>query len=372
MSKEQKVNVAVIGLGFGAEFVPIYQAHRNVDNVAICTRNPQTLNQVGDRFDIPERLRFTDFQKVVEHADIDAIHIVTPIMEHARQSLASLEGGKHTACTVPMATTIRDCENIIEARQRVGKVYMMMETSLYTREYLYVKQMLDRGDFGRIQFIRGEHMQNMALDGWGDYWQGFPPFHYGTHALSPILYLLDTRAESVICHGSGHLAEQRAEKYGSPFAVETATFLLENTDVVAEASRCLFETVRQVRECFDLYGDKMSFEWEQIIDDGHVVFENIDDARKISAPDTDSLLPPDIAHFTRRESIADPNQPSFIQGSGHGGSHPHLVEKFLQAVVEERDSEVDAIRAADVTCAGLCAHESAMKGAARIKVPHFS
>ena len=92
-------------------------------------------------------------------------------------------------------------------------------------------------------------MQNMSLEGWGDYWQGFPPFWYGTHVLSPILDLAGTTAKSVRCLGSGRVNKERAEHYGCPYAVETATFRLRNSDIVAEAHRCLFETVRQVREC---------------------------------------------------------------------------------------------------------------------------
>lgn len=52
-----------------------------------------------------------------------------------------------------------------------------------------------------------------------------------------------------------------------------------------------FETVRQVRECFDVYGDKMSFEWEPTVDEGHTIFTGIDDFTKFTAPDTAELLP---------------------------------------------------------------------------------
>ena len=47
---DKKVNVAIIGLGFGAEFIPIYQAHPNANMYAICQRNAQKLNKVGDTF----------------------------------------------------------------------------------------------------------------------------------------------------------------------------------------------------------------------------------------------------------------------------------------------------------------------------------
>jgi predicted dehydrogenase len=214
-------------------------------------------------------------------------------------------------------------------------------------------------------------MQNMMLSGWGDYWRGFPPFYYGTHALSPVIELIGKQPKYVICHGSGHLSQDKAEKYNSPWAVEPATFTFEDTDVVAESSRCLFETIRQCRECFDIYGTEMSFEWELVIDDGHVIFSGIDDAEKIECPDTDDLLPEEIKKFTRREMVGDKSHSSFRQGVGHGGSHPHLVHQFLMALVEDRQPAVDAITSATITCAGICAHESAMNGSARVEIPDF-
>lgn len=367
----KKINVGIAGLGFGKEFIPIYQKHLNGGKIAICTRNPDTLKNIGDQFGISEDLRYTDYYKMIENPELDAIHIVTPILEHYRQTIAALEAGKHTACTVPMATSIEECKKIIEVSEKEDKYYMMMETSLFTREYLYVKDLLEKGKFGRIQFMRSDHMQNMMLSGWGDYWRGFPPFHYGTHALSPVIELIGKNPKYVVCHGSGHLSEDKAEKYNSPWAVETATFVFNNTDVVAESSRCLFETIRQCRECFDLYGTEMSFEWELMIDDGHVLFTGIDDAEKIVCPDTDTMLSEEIAVFTRREAITDASHSSFRQGIGHGGSHPHLVDQFLMAIVEDRQPSVDAITSATITCAGICAHQSAMKGAERIEIPDF-
>jgi predicted dehydrogenase len=187
-----------------------------------------------------------------------------------------------------------------------------------------------------------------------------------------LLKLLGTRYKSVICHGSGSVNEKRTNTYGCPFSVETATFEMENSGVVVESTRCLFETIRQVIESFDVYGDKMSFEWEQKLDDGHVIFENIDDARKIQVPDADHLLPQSIRKFAQRSNIIDPNQPSFIQGAGHGGSHPFLVHEFLSAIAEGRDSALDAVTAANITGAGICAHQSAMSSGQKVMIPDFS
>ena len=60
---------------------------------------------------------------------------------------------------------------------------------------------------------------------------------------------------------------------------------------------------------------------------------------------------------------------SFTRGAGHGGSHPYLAHKFIRAIVEERESAVDAARAADRTMRGIRAHETASKGGKRVEVP---
>ena len=67
--------VAIVGLGFGAEFIPIYQRHPNAEMAAICQRNPETLNEIGDKFGIEKR--YTSYEEVLQDPDIDAVHINT-------------------------------------------------------------------------------------------------------------------------------------------------------------------------------------------------------------------------------------------------------------------------------------------------------
>ena len=72
-----KIRIALAGLGFGAEFIPIYQAHPNAEIVAICQRNPEKLKAIGDRYKIAKR--YTDFDALLKDPEVDAIHINTPI-----------------------------------------------------------------------------------------------------------------------------------------------------------------------------------------------------------------------------------------------------------------------------------------------------
>src|SRR5262245_13335633 len=157
MASQKKVRVAIVGLGFGAEFIPIYQAHPNAEMAAICRRNEKGLNECGDKFGI--KARYTDYDKLLQDPTIDAVHINSPIPDHAPQAIAALKAGKHVACTVPMATSVEDCKKIVDLQRQTGKVYMMMETVVYAREYLFVKELYDSGELGRVQLLRGSHQQ---------------------------------------------------------------------------------------------------------------------------------------------------------------------------------------------------------------------
>ena len=367
----KKINVGIVGLGFGKEFIGIYQNHPNIAKIAICTRNSDTLKKIGEEFNIPASLQYTNYDEMLQNSELDSIHIVTPVLEHAAQTLAALNAGKHVACTVPMATSIEDLKKICAAKKASGKIYMMMETAVYTREFLYVKNLFNSGKIGRIQFLRGSHMQDMSLEGWPEYWVGFPPMYYGTHAISPLLFIDHKMSEYVIGHGSGKISPERAARYNSPFAVETVTIKRKDSDICAEATRSLYETVRQYRESFDIYGDKMSAEWEQIEDEGACIFDGGELARRQVAPDAFEDLPEEIKVFTKREQITDKNHVSFIQGAGHGGSHPHLVHEFVSAIVEGRDSILGASVSANITATGILGHQSCLEGGTKITIPDF-
>ncbi|UED87599.1 Gfo/Idh/MocA family protein [Streptomyces profundus] len=363
----EQVRVAIAGLGFGAEFIPIYQAHPDADLVAVCQRAEAPLKEIADRFGVPAR--YSSYDAMLRDPEIDAVHINTPIPHHAEHTVSALRAGKHVACTVPMATTLDECRAIVAAAKESGKKYMMMETVVYSREFLHVQDLLDNGTLGRIQFLRGAHYQEMA--GWPGYWEGLPPMHYATHAVSPVLSLAGALAESVVCIGSGRISEELTSKYGSPFAVESALLTLRDSPVGAEIARFLFETAREYVESFTAFGDRASFEWEQTQGSGHVLHVG-EVPEAVEVPDFGHRLPPEVAPFTTRGVYDDDHEHlSFIQGSGHGGSHPHMAHEFLRSIVEDRAPAIDEVTAANWTSVGICAHESAMNGGARVSIPDF-
>jgi predicted dehydrogenase len=218
------------------------------------------------------------------------------------------------------------------------------------------------------------------MEGWPGYWEGFPPMHYATHCVSPCLAILGKHAEHVVCHGSGRIDESLIPKYGSPFAIETATFKLRDSDVCAEVTRSLFATARQYRESFDVYGSKASFEWQQVENEEPVIhtrstkdrpLSEAEIPKRVKVPDYAHLLPEPIRRFTQPAAIQDADHLSFLQGGGHGGSHPHLAHAFLMACLGKQPAMPDAETSVNWTMVGICAHQSALEGGEKIAIPRF-
>ncbi len=364
------VNVAIVGLGFGAEFIPIYQAHPQASMYGICQRNKEHLNKIGEQFKVDKR--YSDFGEVLKDPQVDFVHINSPIPDHARMSLAALRAGKHVMCTVPMATTIEECRQICELVKETGLKYMMAETVVYSREFLFIKELYERGELGKIQHLAASHPQDM--DGWPDYWERMIPMHYATHVVSPCLGLVDGRAEYVSCFGSGSVRDDIRRKSGNAFAVESCHIKIKDTDITAHIWRFLYDVARQYRESFDVYGTKKSFEWTLVENEAHIIHTakkpEHEIPSKVEVPDYAQRLPEPIRKFTR--SIQDAEHLSFIQGGGHGGSHPHLVNEFVSALVDNRDPWPNSVQSANWTCVGICAHESATKGGQIVRLPEFT
>lgn len=379
MRRSPVVVVAVVGLGFGAEFVPLYLSHPDVDRVVMVDSDSARRERLAVSYGIDPG--YDDLDKALSNQDITAVHILTPVFLHAEMALAALAAGKHVACAVPMATTLDDIDRIIAAQRASGTTYMMMETTVFAREYAAVREMHRAGDLGELTLYRGFHIQN--LDGFPTYWQGYPPMHYLTHALSPLLALLNTSVTSVTCQGAGRLAKhRRSGGFDNPFPTEVGLFSLRDSDVLADITMSFSQTARSYVEGFSIYGDRRGLEWPTDNEGPLTIFDmyppkeggrgNHVVTSSLTVPDVTAALPPGLRQFVRPSQALLPGMTAPVAvGADHGGSHPFLVHEFVRSIVEERQSAIGPLRSAAWTAPGLCAHRSALDGGLRVKVPTY-
>ena len=383
--KNKKLTIAVIGLGFGCEFAPIYAAHPNVDRVILVDNDLGKATQALKRCKLlSNRVSIADsFSAVLSDPTVDAVHVCTGIPSHAELTIATLKAGKHCACAVPMAISLEDIKKIVDAVRESGKNYMLMETELYETAFLYAREMLKNNEFGRIQFLRGVHHQCMDHGAWNTeithYWQGLPPMWYISHALSPLCVAAGSPVRSVVCLGSGTMAEEKVQNYGNPYPVEDMLIRFEN-GLAAEVSRAVHECSVKQSESYNIYGSKKSFMyeyrnevWEQFYDEN--AYDRVGfNTEVVHYPNRYDLLPEALQRFTISGGEWDEDWKNKLDTAPlgqHSASHPHLCHEFISSIIEERKTAIDEIFSANITATGICAHESAMKNGEIVTVPEF-
>lgn len=374
-----KIRVAVVGLRFGRGFPRIYLDHPDVEYVGICDTNEKVLEECGNELKIQRR--HNNIEEIISSDEYNAVHIITPVGSHADYTVKVLESGKHCACTIPVGLTLEEVEAVVRAQKRSKKNYMMMETAVYTYQCLYIKELYESGKMGRLQYLHGQHYQDM--ENWPDYWKGFPPLKHITHAISPILWISDSKVVKVHCFGTGYMRDELVSVYDNPYPIETAIFKLDKDNLCATVTRNMFHMARAYCETFSEYGENMSYEWHFENEDGYL-FERgeIDKSKRgtpiktsrVKPPSYEKLLPECLHKYTKYTDIPDPENPqnTMKKGTGHHGSHPHLVNEFVMSIKENRPPAIDVLKASNWTAAGICAHESAMKDGEEMVIPDFS
>ncbi len=385
----KKLKIAVVGLRYGGNYALCFAAHPNVEKVICADLSKDIRDDLQywidkEYYDIPkEKFEMrSSLEEIIEKDNVDGVFLATPIPLHAEQTLYCLDHGVNVCCAVPMATNIEDMKKICKKVQETGLKYMLAETDLYDVEFYMNKEKYERGDFGKIQYLRGQH--NQYMDCWPKYWQGLPPMHYSCHIVAPFVGILNEKVKSVRCFGAGTMSEERVKNYNNPYPIEVAFFTMES-GIKGDLTRMLFETTGRSMETYNIYGDKESF--EGIL--GPVIVKSVldEELSKTNPYDTlhpvitdekpknrHDLLPSDSlkrltvenGHLDGWEKILDTAPVMW-----HGTAHTHIATEFVDCITENRKARSNEKVAANICAVGICAHESAMNNNKEIVIPEF-
>ncbi len=139
----------IIGLGwFGEKHAEALSAIPNADIHSICTRTESRLNEVGDRFGVANR--YTDYHEMLADPELESVSIVTMWDQHRDPTIAALEAGKHVFLEKPMASTLEDCDAIVEATEKSDAFFMTGHICRFNPRYAAAKQAISEGRIGKI------------------------------------------------------------------------------------------------------------------------------------------------------------------------------------------------------------------------------
>jgi predicted dehydrogenase len=174
------LRVGVTGFGFmGRTHYKCWTALKETQVVAVCDSNPNieqdTKRAVGNIGETDEAVDFgslqlySDFDKMLAKAELDAVSITLPTYLHPDYSIKALQAGLHVLCEKPMALTVEGCQRMVAEAKRSGKVLQIGHCVRFWPEYAKAKEIVDSGQYGRTiaaTFQRLGAPPTWSLDNW--------------------------------------------------------------------------------------------------------------------------------------------------------------------------------------------------------------
>lgn len=124
--KEGKLGIALVGLGgyAGGQLAPALQQTEHCYLAGIITGTPSKIPVWQNKYDIPDKnvYNYDNYDSIKNNPDIDIIYVVLPNSMHEEYTVRAAQAGKHVICEKPMALSVKECDNMIEACKNAGKM----------------------------------------------------------------------------------------------------------------------------------------------------------------------------------------------------------------------------------------------------------
>ncbi|MGI5868011.1 MAG: Gfo/Idh/MocA family oxidoreductase [Kiritimatiellia bacterium] len=411
------ISIGLVGLGsFGSVFAPLFKQHPLVDRVGLCDREPTLLKKFADNPFYADKLdRERDLYLSLDDickADFDALAIITQPWLHAPQCIQALEHGKHVYSAVPIISIPDDdeilawCDKLVAAVNRAGRHYMLGETTYYRPQTMFCRKKAREGAFGDFVYAEGEYMHDVDsrynlrqvqhartssqsgkewLAHSERYWRRGVrggPMHYPTHSVSGPVCVMNAHAVRVNAYG---YANRTNDPYfhNDAFSNEMALFKMSNGAVVRILEmRETPGTVGAESETFRVFGTRGSFSEYRWFTAERPDFENFDlsnlpvtETFRPTSAETYDPLPPEVQFAFKKAMHQDMDDSELMDmefiPEGHGGSHPYLVNEFVEAVAHDRVPAINVWEAVRYMAMGVAAHQSALKDGETVSVPDW-
>jgi len=195
----KQIKVGVVGCGYwGPNLVRNFRSLPDCSLRMMCDVSKERLKHLKSLY--PEVEGETEYEHLLNGADLDAVVISTAVDLHYPMAKASLLAGKHTLIEKPMACCSEECEELIEIAREKGLVLMVGHTFLYSPAVRKLKEIVDWGDIGEIRYICARRLSlGLFQKDINVTWDLAP------HDLSIILYIMDEQPVSVNCRGNAHI-----------------------------------------------------------------------------------------------------------------------------------------------------------------------
>ncbi len=194
-----KISVGVVGCGYwGPNLARNFNNNPECRLRAVCDLDEGRLAHMKSLY--PQVEIYRDFEKMLQDSTLDAVIVSVPVHQHYRVAKACLLAGKHTLIEKPMASTSKECEELIDIARRKKLTLMVEHTFLYSEPVRQIAPIVKNGDLGELRYINCQRLNlglfqkdiNVAWD-------------LAPHDISIILHIFGERPQTINCQGNAHI-----------------------------------------------------------------------------------------------------------------------------------------------------------------------
>jgi predicted dehydrogenase len=143
------LRVGLIGFGYwGPNYARVVGELEDAELAVVCDAASEALALVRAR----DVRTTTDAADVLAAADVDAVIVATPTTTHHKLALAALQAGKHVLCEKPLAATVAECDELIAAAERSGRILFVGHTFLFNPAVRKLQELVEDGSMGRLLY----------------------------------------------------------------------------------------------------------------------------------------------------------------------------------------------------------------------------
>jgi predicted dehydrogenase len=162
-----RVRIGVIGAGNrGSQLIDATLPHKDAQIVALCDVFEPYIDRESEKIE-GKVDRYTDYRKMLERNDIDAVLIATPDHWHALQTIDACEAGKDVYVEKPMSYTIVEGRKMVEVARRNNSVVQVGTHRRASKMYAHLAEFIQGGGIGTVTAMRAYRLSNMAPNGIG-------------------------------------------------------------------------------------------------------------------------------------------------------------------------------------------------------------
>ncbi len=206
-----KLRVAEVGIGgISGAHIPAWNRMEDVELVAICDIRPEMMDRFDGQFTENAPRKYTDFDEMMAKETFDILDITLPTYMHADFAVKALEKGIHVVSEKPISLGKSDVARVYGAAEKAGKNFMVAHVLRFWPEYMYLKDCMDTGRFGKLVSGTMTRIGGIPTSSWDGWMQdparsGMVPFDLHIHDLDFLVYTMGKPEVEHIFHGMDYM-----------------------------------------------------------------------------------------------------------------------------------------------------------------------